>query len=375
MNLELDNSVLNNIDDNNNNDYMKYNHLFSDIIDQIMSKTILIKFKDSLTHIINGKIIMFSEFIKLQCSNKKFNFRLELKKISLPDFLKVNDFFNIIDWKKDKYMFEIKQEELNGWYNTNIADMDKIIEICENLKINHINDFINARVKFNLQDDQVFTTAIDIKAKGSYTIGGFKPVEPHLAKSFNEAYPPKFSFDDVKLRLPVELNVIKVNAANNVAYKGKFNIILKDEYFSNLIDVLISDSFWFVVCFFRSKNEIEKRLLEDLKKKTDIILKRISRTYFNMFITLCDDNCAVKKDPVLNLFPDFISQCVYCALYLSYPKSRTAFDEQFKKRLISLFAYLYNGLNSQNTFSIDHWDLDLGTGNILETHDSNKQSK
>jgi hypothetical protein len=353
----------------------KHDDLFIDMLDQIMSKTILIKFKDSQTHMINGKIIMFSEFIKLQCTNKKFNYRLDLPKVSLFEFLKVNDFLNIIDWRKDRYMFEIKQDELNGWYSANINEMERIKKLCEYLKLPHVGEFISSRGEYS-QGEAVFATAVDIKSKGSYTASGFKPVDPTLAKSFNEAYPPKFGADDVSLKLPVELNVIKVNAANNIAYKGKFNIILKDNYFSKLIDGLISDSFWFVVCFFRSKNEVDKRLVDDLKKKTDIILKRISRNYFNMFITLCDDNCVVKKkDPVLNLFPDFISQCVYCALYLSYPKSRTAFDEEFKKRLISLFAYLYNGLNSQNTFSIDHWDLDLGTGNILESHETNKRSK
>jgi hypothetical protein len=370
MEYEIDNNYLTTKGFQSNS---KYDDLFIDVLDQIMSKTILIKFKDSHSHMVNGKIILFSDLIKLQCANKKFNFRLDLSKVQLLDFLKISDFLNIIDWRKDKYMFEIKQEELNGWYSANIHDMERLRKLCDYLRIMHINEFISARGENS--SEAVFATAVDLKSKGAYTMSGFKHVDPTIAKSFNEAYPPKCSADDMSLKLPVELNVIKVNAANNVAYKGKFNLILKDNYFSKLIDGLIADSFWFVVCFFRSKNENEKRIVDDLKRKTDIILKRISRNYFNMFITLCDDNCVVKKkDPVLNLFPDFISQCVYCALYLSYPKSRTAFDEEFKKRLISLFAYLYNGLNSQNTFSIDHWDLDLGTGNILESHETNKRS-
>ena len=63
-----------------------------------------------------------------------------------------------------------------------------------------------------------------------------------------------------------------------------------------------------------------------------------------------------------------MSQCVFYSLFLGFPKSRHLFNQEFRNRIIALFAYLYNGLNTQNNFSIEHWDLDLGKGNIIEKY-------
>ena len=137
---------------------------------------------------------------------------------------------------------------------------------------------------------------------------------------------------------------------------------------NSLVDALISDSFWFVVCFFQSSNTVEKKRGEELKKQLSEILKRISTNYFKFFINLCDDDCVIKKkDPVLNMFRDFMSQCVFFSLYLAFPKSRDIFNDEFRNKIISLFSYLYNGLNSQNGYSVNNWDLDLGKGNIIES--------
>ena len=56
---------------------------------------------------------------------------------------------------------------------------------------------------------------------------------------------------------------------------------------------------------------------------------------------------------------------------MKFPKSRHLFNEEFKKRILSLFAYLYHGVKTDNNFSIDHWDLDLGLGNILDKQTDN----
>jgi len=63
-----------------------------------------------------------------------------------------------------------------------------------------------------------------------------------------------------------------------------------------------------------------------------------------------------------------MSQCIFYSLFIAFPKSRHIFNSEFKNKLIKLFGYIYNGLNVDK-FGIDHWDLDLGSGNILTNED------
>ncbi len=196
-------------------------------------------------------------------------------------------------------------------------------------------------------------------------------------KNFQEAVPPEFCSEKLSLELPVEIYTIRLNATKNFPFRGKINAIFKDKVLSEYVDAIISDSFWFVVAFFRSKNELDKRVSEELKKTAAEILKRISCNYFKFFINLCDDDSPVKKkDPILNIFHDFLSQCVFYSLFLGFPKSRHIFNDIFRHKIISLFAYLCNGLGTHSNFNVDHWDLDLGTGNIIEiSHQTTKKTR
>ena len=92
----------------------------------------------------------------------------------------------------------------------------------------------------------------------------------------------------------------------------------------------------------------------------------MSCNYFKFIIRVCDMGPSRKNDPVLNVFRDFMSQCVFYSIYLGFPKSRYLFNEEFRNRIVVLFAYLYNGLVSENNFASLHWELDLGKGNIIE---------
>jgi len=153
---------------------------------------------------------------------------------------------------------------------------------------------------------------------------------------------------------------------------------------------MISDSVWCIVHFFNSNNKLKqqynkeakhlsiKRENQFTKVKSELIfiLKRISENYFKFFIRLCDDSSNSRKDRkdlkdnILEIFYDFLSQCVFYSIYLAFPKSRHFFDRSFMNKIVSTFAYLYNGLNMEN-FSLDHWDLDLGTGNMIDFSNEN----
>jgi len=156
---------------------------------------------------------------------------------------------------------------------------------------------------------------------------------------------------------------------------------------------MISDSFWFTVSFFKTINK-EKRDTHYSKKSAQreennltpackeaiVILKRISENYFKFFIKLCDETATSRKDQkdlkdnILEIFYDFLSQCVFYSVFLAFPKSRYMFDNTFRFKIVAMFAYIYNGLIIQN-FSLDHWDLDLGTGNIIENEQETRKVK
>lgn len=182
-------------------------------------------------------------------------------------------------------------------------------------------------------------------------------------QTFFEAKLPSYDHSWLSFSIPIDLVKIKKNASNCLS-KVKFGLLFTNVSLNELVDALISDSFWFIVCFFQTHNKPGNHQEEEL----GVILKRMSCNYFKFFIRICDMGPSKKNDPVLNGFRDFMSQCVYYSIYLAFPKSRYLFGEEFRNRLVMLFAYLFNGLISDNTFSSLHWELDLGKGNIIENY-------
>ncbi len=259
-------------------------------------------------------------------------------------------------------------------------------------------DDINSIVNLN-ENNGTFATGIDY-------IGGNKPEkeitlplikkqtppkveEPKpeiiLIKSptFFEVHPPQYDPNNLSLPIPVDIIKIKKNALNsiNTSGKSKFSEFLKKPALKELIDALISDSFWFVVCFFQSKNENYSKSedepqnpkIKTISKNEQIklineILCRMSCNYFKFFIRVCDMGQTRKNDSALNSFKNFMTHSVYYSIYLAFPKSRHLFNEEFRNRIVYFFTYLFNGLVSENNFVELQWGLDLGKGNIIENN-------
>ena len=216
-----------------------------------------------------------------------------------------------------------------------------------------------------------------------------KPEEPKTEKNTNksptffEISPPQYDPNNLSLSIPVDIIKIKKNALNsiNTSGKTKFSEFLKKPALRELIDALISDSFWFVVCFFQSKNDNYMKTEDELQnskikviskseqtKLISEILCRMSCNYFKFFIRVCDMGQTRKNDSALNSFKNFMSHSVYYSIYLAFPKSRHLFNEEFRNRIVYFFTYLFNGLVSENNFVELQWGLDLGKGNIIETN-------
>ena len=228
-----------------------------------------------------------------------------------------------------------------------------------------------------------FQTGVNIVVNKSKVTLPPLPSAHQKCPSFFDAVPPIYNPNSLSLPIPVDLFKIKKNATNSLT-KVKFSHLLQNPQLNELVDALISDSFWFIVCFFKMNNSPRRVSTTNLidsptqnnsgnfhskaeqLNEISSILKRMSCNYFKFFIRVCDMGPSRKNDPVLNVFRDFMSQCVFYSIYLGFPKSRYLFNEEFRNRIVVLFAYLYNGLVSENNFASLHWELDLGKGNIIE---------
>jgi hypothetical protein len=264
-------------------------------------------------------------------------------------------------------------------------------------------DNVNSIVNLN-ENNGTFATGIDYvggnKPEKELTLPIIKKQTPPkideepkpeivLIKSptFFEIHPPQYDPNYLSLPIPVDIIKIKKNALNSInsSGKSKFSEFLKKPALKELIDALISDSFWFVVCFFQSKNENYSKSEDDsqntktknISKNDQIkliseILCRMSCNYFKFFIRVCDMGQTRKNDSALNSFKNFMSHSVYYSIYLAFPKSRHLFNEEFRNRIVYFFTYLFNGLVSENNFVELQWGLDLGKGNIIENNIKSK---
>jgi hypothetical protein len=113
-----------------NNEKMKD---FSDfkvtkILDEIIKHRILIKLKKNIMSLVDGRIICFSDLIKIMCSYNSFNYRINLDELEREYLEKILDYLDIIEWNKSRYMWENKEEELNKWYGSidNIVGLEEV---------------------------------------------------------------------------------------------------------------------------------------------------------------------------------------------------------------------------------------------------------
>eukprot|EP00801_Mesodinium_rubrum_P002717 Mrub_02717.p1 GENE.Mrub_02717~~Mrub_02717.p1 ORF type:complete len:513 (-),score=122.54 Mrub_02717:95-1492(-) len=68
---------------------------------------------------------------------------------------------------------------------------------------------------------------------------------------------------------------------------------------------------------------------------------------------------------IFDEFWEVLSQTLFVMLYYSYPKSRKQFNYKFRNQLASLFSLSLCGFKQAKS-STNHWNLDIGSGNLLE---------
>jgi hypothetical protein len=139
------------------------------------------------------------------------------------------------------------------------------------------------------------------------------------------------------------------------------------------VNALIADSFWYTICrSFKLKDINESKLTSDTeypiqiekwKKKKELLLDRLAANFVSFFI-----NYRSKQKFVFKVLSDLIAQAVFFSLFFAYPKSRSRFDINLIFELLEEFARLFNGarIRIPTLELIEHWKLDLGTGDIIE---------
>ena len=95
----------------------KEKHLkYTNILDEILKQRIMMKLKNNYSLLVDGRIIKFSEMLKLTSACANFDYKVNLENINKTEFSKIIDFLQIIEWNKSSYIEEIKAGELNNWY-------------------------------------------------------------------------------------------------------------------------------------------------------------------------------------------------------------------------------------------------------------------
>lgn len=106
-----------------------YNNKFNRLIEDIMKQRILIKLKRNIMSLVDGRIICFSDLIKIMCSYNSFNYRINLDELDRDHLEKILDYLDIIEWSKAKYLWENKEEELTKWYHS-LGNIVEFEEVC-----------------------------------------------------------------------------------------------------------------------------------------------------------------------------------------------------------------------------------------------------
>lgn len=131
-NLDQPNSIENpkvNENENEKEEEEFYNTKITKIVHEIMQHRILIKLKKNIMSLVDGKIILFSDLIKIMCSYNSFNYRINLDELDRENLEKVLDYLDIVEWNKSRYMWENKEDELNKWFVSidNILEFEQVI--------------------------------------------------------------------------------------------------------------------------------------------------------------------------------------------------------------------------------------------------------
>ena len=140
---------------------------------------------------------------------------------------------------------------------------------------------------------------------------------------------------------------------------------------------LISDCFWYMICkIFKNSDGKYKDIMFE-------IYDRISANMVSFFINSMPENLEGEQMARMNIarrskeprspedcfflvLYDVIAQCVFFSLYFAYPKSRNQLKYETIITLLEELSLLFNGISVKKP-QCNHWNLDLGTGNVIDT--------
>ena len=148
-------------------------------------------------------------------------------------------------------------------------------------------------------------------------------------------------------------SVVSTLLGRRLRHSEELAASLRDHYFRSETVSLISDVFW--LCLLHMEQP------ETLAQVQGSLLDRVASNYIEIFWSLLPG----QRDLLLSDFHDGVSQAVFYSMFFAFPKSRSKLNTDQKKReLLSIVAKYLVGL-PLSSYSYQHWNLDLGNGNVL----------
>eukprot|EP00357_Protocruzia_adherens_P017981 CAMPEP_0114995574 /NCGR_PEP_ID=MMETSP0216-20121206/13810_1 /TAXON_ID=223996 /ORGANISM="Protocruzia adherens, Strain Boccale" /LENGTH=418 /DNA_ID=CAMNT_0002359641 /DNA_START=8 /DNA_END=1264 /DNA_ORIENTATION=- len=175
---------------------------------------------------------------------------------------------------------------------------------------------------------------------------------------------PPVNIDGPCCDLPpnVKLKRVKGNVYNTVELKNSIKDKWWAEFDSPQSTAIICDSFWLVICkLFKTGQYIDTE---------ELLLDRIAANYVSLFVKVDKDF----KNIFFEYYFDALAQSVFYSLFYAYPKSRTKFNDDFKKALVELFSETLTGIKVSGA-TTKKWRLDLGAGDVLAQNSTQKSRK
>lgn len=95
------------------------------LVEEIIKGKLFIKMKQDQIILVDGRIIKFSDLIKLLCTKGKiwlkkanFDYKLTFESAEKKIFTKIIEFYEILEWETNSEMEQRKANELFNWFNS-----------------------------------------------------------------------------------------------------------------------------------------------------------------------------------------------------------------------------------------------------------------
>jgi len=189
--------------------------------------------------------------------------------------------------------------------------------------------------------------------------------------NYNDPYstlPPKIKLETIKKDVTGS-EKFKPNKKDSFDYEAVFKYLINMEH----MEALISDAFWYYICEYKDQKALEQNAQSkrQYEQHNEFLLDRMAANYVSY--TLVEDPKRLPDEAKRKYFCKFynyLSQAVYHALKLAFPKDRKEIETPAtKRRLLNMFSLLFTGITVHSA-KFSNWHDSSGTSQpVMEESD------